>query len=54
MKIVSIVILIYNEESTIVELWNRLYKTIRTFPYKFEIIFVNDASLDESCKILVI
>ena len=52
MKIVSIVILIYNEESTIVELWNRLYKTIQTIPYKFEIIFVNDASIDESRKIL--
>ena len=54
MKIISIVIPIYNEDSTIVELWNRLYKTIQTIPYKFEIIFVNDASIDESRKILEI
>ena len=52
MKLISIVIPIYNEEFTIVELWYRLYKTIQIIPYKFEIIFVNDASIDESRKIL--
>ena len=52
MKLLSIVIPINNEKSTIVELWNRLYNTIQIIPYKFVIIFINVASIDNSQKIL--
>ena len=49
MKLISIVIPIYNEESTIVELWNRLYNTIQIIPYKFVINFINYICIFEHC-----
>ncbi|HEY4499718.1 MAG TPA: glycosyltransferase family 2 protein [Candidatus Paceibacterota bacterium] len=46
MKLLSVVIPIFNEERAIAELHNRLVKTLRTLQVPFEIIFVDDGSLD--------
>ena len=39
---ISVVIPIYNEEQTIPELYDRLYKTVVQISKNYEFIFVND------------
>lgn len=48
----SVVIPIYNEEETIQELWRRLVNVFQHIDGYFEVIFVNDGSIDASLKIL--
>ena len=45
---ISVVIPIYNEEQTIPELYDRLYKTVVQISKNYEFIFVNDGSTDHS------
>lgn len=49
---VSITIPVYNEENTIVELYQRILDVLDNKEYDFEIIFVNDGSSDNSRKIM--
>jgi dolichol-phosphate mannosyltransferase len=48
----SIVIPIFNEEATILELWQQLSRVIAHFDGPTETIFVNDGSTDKSLEIL--
>lgn len=49
---ISVVIPVYNEEESIKLLYDRLKKVLQEWGDKYEIIFVDDGSPDESCKIL--
>lgn len=49
---VSVVVPIFNEEENIPELYKRLRATIPKIAKKYEIIFVNDGSVDESLNLL--
>ncbi len=48
----SIVIPIYNEQDNLKILFKRLYKSLDKLNTKFEVIFVNDGSKDDSLKLL--
>jgi len=51
-KRISIVIPIYNEEETILELYRRLSATFSRLAYDYEFIFVDDGSHDNSFHLL--
>ena len=48
----SVVIPVYNEEAGLAELFARLYPALDKLGYDFEIIFVNDGSMDRSAALL--
>ncbi|OGW75962.1 MAG: hypothetical protein A2Z72_04675 [Omnitrophica bacterium RBG_13_46_9] len=48
----SIIVPIFNEEKSILILYNKIRETLKTFDVKSEIIFVDDGSTDSSCKVL--
>lgn len=50
---ISIVIPVYNEESSLEELNSRLHKTLGDITQDYEIIYVNDASVDNSLSIML-
>jgi len=50
--LVSVVLSFYNEEDVLEELIARLHKALKPLPIRYEFIFVNDASTDESLEIL--
>ena len=53
MKSVSIIIPVYNEEKVLKKLYQRLLKVLNNLTnYKFEILFINDGSIDNTSKIL--
>ena len=53
MKSVSIIIPVYNEEKVLKKLYDRLFKVINNLKeYKFEILFINDGSDDNTTQIL--
>ena len=47
----SIIIPVYNEEESILELYNEIYHIVKS-KYKYEIIFINDGSNDSSKEII--
>lgn len=49
---ISIVIPVYNNENSLEELKDRLVVTLNTMKKRFEIVFVNDGSHDQSIEIL--
>ena len=51
LKKISIIIALYNEEKTIIEILNRISKTKKN-NYEYEIIVINDGSTDKSLKLL--
>ena len=51
-KIISAVIACYNDEQAIPEMHNRITNTFKKIGCDYEIIFVNDGSLDNSEKVL--
>jgi dolichol-phosphate mannosyltransferase len=51
-SLVSILLPVYNEESTLNELYLQLQEAIKDSPYEFEIIFVDDGSRDSSYSII--
>ena len=51
LKKISIIIALYNEEKTIIEILNRINKTKKN-NYQYEIIVINDGSTDKSLKLL--
>lgn len=48
----SIIIPIYNEEANITVLYNRLHEVLDSMRLRYELIFVNDGSQDESMKLI--
>ena len=48
----SVVIPVYNEESGLSKLFERLYPALDALGYSYEVIFVNDGSRDRSAGIL--
>ena len=53
LNLLSVVFSFRNEEDVLCELINRVSKTIETTGYEYELIFVNDASVDASLDILL-
>lgn len=51
-ELISIIVPIYNELANIRPLYNRLVHCIQDLPYKFELIFVDDGSTDNSLLVL--
>lgn len=49
-KLISIVIPVYNESPNIPLLFEELQKHTKQLPYRFEILFVDDGSVDDSVK----
>lgn len=49
---ISIIIPVYNESESLEELFNGIQKTFDTQGWKFEAIFVNDGSSDDSLEVL--
>ncbi|MCF7824320.1 MAG: glycosyltransferase family 2 protein [Candidatus Marinimicrobia bacterium] len=52
MSLISIVVPVYNEEESIVELSRQIRETIEPTDYEYEIIFIDDGSQDASYKIM--
>ena len=48
----SLVIPLYNEEESLIELYDWIKKTIEREGLSYEVIFVNDGSNDGSAKVL--
>jgi dolichol-phosphate mannosyltransferase len=48
----SVILPIYNEEQNIRPLFSKLFEVLEALPYNFEVIAVNDGSLDGSLKAL--
>lgn len=51
-QLISIIVPVYNEALNLPLLYKELSKHIRKLPYRFELIFVDDGSADESVTIL--
>ena len=49
---ISIIIPVYNEEGSILELYNEIIDSLNN-NYIYELIFINDGSLDNSKKIIL-
>ena len=52
MEVISIIIPCYNEEDSILLIYNELKKVSNNMKYDFEFIFVNDGSIDNSLSVL--
>ena len=52
LPVLSIVIPVYNEESSLPALFDRLYGALDAMAESYEIIFVNDGSVDASARLL--
>lgn len=52
-KLISLVIPVYNEAPNLEELHNEIIQSIEALPYKFEILFVDDGSADDSARAIV-
>ena len=52
MKSISIIVPVYNSENSLLKLYDRLVNTIDLFTTKYEIIFINDSSGDNSSDII--
>jgi len=53
LKDISVVIPVYNEENNILELYNRIILSITSFTNNYELLFVNDGSIDNSFNELI-
>lgn len=51
-KLISIVTPCYNEEDNVIELSNRIKKTMAMLPYDYEHIYVDNSSTDSTVKII--
>ncbi|KAA6332685.1 Undecaprenyl-phosphate 4-deoxy-4-formamido-L-arabinose transferase, partial [termite gut metagenome] len=49
---ISVVIPVYNEEESLVELYDRIEKILSANKFSYEIIFINDGSTDRSWEVL--
>ncbi len=53
LKDISIIIPVYNEEGNLNELYDRLLKAIEPITENYELIFVNDGSIDGSLELII-
>lgn len=51
-KTLSVVIPVFNEEASVPELWRRLSATLEKLPFGWEVIFVDDGSIDRTGALL--
>ena len=51
-NLVSIIVPIHNEEKNIVLLIEKIFEVMNKLPVNFEIILINDGSIDQSWKVL--
>ncbi len=51
-KLISIIVPVYNEEKNIPVFYNQTREVVKTLPYSFEYIFVNDGSSDNSSNVI--
>jgi len=52
MKKISVIVPVYNEEESILLFYEAILKVIKKMKVKFELIFVNDGSIDHTLEIL--
>jgi len=52
MKLITIVVPVYNEEDNIVHFYQAVCDVMATQPYRFELVFVDDGSADRSREII--
>lgn len=52
MKLITIVVPVYNEEDNIVHFYQAVCDVMETQPYRFELVFVDDGSADRSREII--
>ncbi|MBQ3971188.1 MAG: glycosyltransferase, partial [Selenomonadaceae bacterium] len=52
MKLISIVVPVYNEEDNIRHFYEAICKVMQELPYEWELVFVDDGSRDRSWEIL--
>ncbi len=52
MKLITIVVPVYNEEDNIVHFYQAVCEVMATQPYRFELVFVDDGSADKSREII--
>ncbi len=50
MKLISIVVPAFNEEANIAAMYNKLAKELESLPYRYEIMFINDGSSDNTLQ----
>jgi len=49
-KLISVVLPVHNEEGNLAELYRRLVSTLEPTPYRFELLFIDDGSVDGSLQ----
>jgi len=52
MKNISVIIPVYNSQATLASVVNRLISVIREFSVEYELIFINDGSIDQSWDVI--
>ena len=52
MSLISLVIPVYNEEASLVELFTQIREALVPSPHEFEILFIDDGSQDKSFQIM--
>jgi glycosyltransferase involved in cell wall biosynthesis len=52
-KLISIVMPVFNEDKGLNNFYNRLKNVVNKLPYDFELIFVNDGSIDNSLEVII-
>ena len=52
MPCISVVVPVFNSEETIIPLYKRLVSVLRNLTDEYEIIFINDASLDNAWPVI--
>lgn len=50
MKLISIVVPAYNEEANIAAMYEKLMEELESLPYRYEIMFINDGSSDNTLQ----
>ncbi|EGA89850.1 CsbB [Planococcus donghaensis MPA1U2] len=50
MKLISIVVPAYNEEANIAAMYDKLMQELESLPYRYEIMFINDGSSDNTLQ----
>ena len=53
MKELSVIVPIYNEESNLNELYNRITESVKKVTSEYEILFIDDGSIDKSLEMIV-
>ena len=52
MSLISLVIPVYNEEESLVELYTQIREALEPSPHEFEVVFIDDGSQDKSLQIM--